>query len=258
MKNLIIFSLFAIVITSCSFLETNNSQKEEILTVEEKVKLATALRLGTNGVAKDEAKSFLLFKEAANEGNTEAQTNLAWMYYAGIGVKEDKQLAISWYTKSANQGSNLSKYNLAYIYLFDKNYLEALHWFEEASKQGFVPAWNDLGSIYMNGWGVDKNPKISIQYFKMAAENGDNNGQFNLGLRYYEGIIVSKNDIQAYAWFKVAGCASGENTSCLEQVSALTKRMTKKQLEQAEKLSIEINNTIMENMIKHVCSIENC
>lgn len=266
MKHKIFFIVITAAISSCALLESNdnqtlpvsNTENKGTKTTKEKVSKAIALRLGTNGVEKNETEAFLLFKEAAIEGNIEAQTNLAWMYHMGIGVEQDKQLAIYWYTKSAEQGGGLSKYNLAFIYLFDKNYTEALNWFEKASLQGFIPAWTELGTMHSLGWGVEKNQEIAIQYYKIAAENGNEIGQLNLGLIYYEGREVPKNNIQAYAWFKITGCALNDQITCLDQVQQLTKKMSLEELQKAEELAINITHTIEKNTKNLLCHIENC
>jgi len=39
----------------------------------------------------------------ANEGNSEAQNNLGWLYANGLGVPQDYRLAEKWYTLSAKQ-----------------------------------------------------------------------------------------------------------------------------------------------------------
>ena len=49
-------------------------------------------------------KAFTPCKEQAEQGDAEAQYNLAIMYDKGDGTEQDKQKAVYWYTKAAEQG----------------------------------------------------------------------------------------------------------------------------------------------------------
>ena len=51
--------------------------------------------------------AFKLLKPLAEEGNVEAQGNLAWLYKNGAGVDQDTGIAASWYRKAAEQGDAL-------------------------------------------------------------------------------------------------------------------------------------------------------
>jgi TPR repeat protein len=53
-----------------------------------------------------------LYEKSANQGDPNAQYNLARYYTKGIGVEINKEEAFKWYEKSANQGYPYAKYNL--------------------------------------------------------------------------------------------------------------------------------------------------
>jgi TPR repeat protein len=64
---------------------------------------------------------------------------------------------------NANEGDVLSQYTLGEMYLYghgnkldykEKDYIEAVKWFEKAAEQGHVGAQNDLGVMYLEGKGV--------------------------------------------------------------------------------------------------------
>ena len=57
------------------------------------------------------------FKVAAEKGMKEAQSNLGYCYYKGIGVAKNYEEAVKWYSKAANQGYALTQYNLGDSYL---------------------------------------------------------------------------------------------------------------------------------------------
>ncbi len=60
------------------------------------------------------------FRAAAEQGNAEAQYNLAMIYDRGIGVKNDDGEALKWYRKAAEQGHAKAQYNLGMMYYFGK------------------------------------------------------------------------------------------------------------------------------------------
>ena len=53
---------------------------------------------------------------AANQGNTDAQNDLGWLYEAGYGVEQDYKQAAALYTKAAEQGNAYAQKNLGWLY----------------------------------------------------------------------------------------------------------------------------------------------
>lgn len=87
------------------------------------------------------------FEKAAENGNRNAQHNLAYFYYKGLGTSVDYQVAVEWYTKAA--------------------------------RQGHPGAQNNLGIMYEFGYGVKKNLSEAVKWYKMAADNGNEDGIYN-------------------------------------------------------------------------------
>ena len=54
-------------------------------------------------------KAFGLFQDLAYDGNPNAQFNLGFMYYKGLGVKPNKQLAFIWFERDQNKKINMHK-----------------------------------------------------------------------------------------------------------------------------------------------------
>ena len=65
---------------------------------------------------KDQEKTVQRYREAAEQGDAEAQYNLGKCYDNGDGVKEDKKEAAKWYRKAAEQGDAEAQYNLGCCY----------------------------------------------------------------------------------------------------------------------------------------------
>jgi len=55
-----------------------------------------------------------------------------------------------------------------------------VEWFRKAAKQGNVGAQFNLGRMYENGLGVDKNDSTAVEWHRKAAEQGSFGAQFNL------------------------------------------------------------------------------
>lgn len=76
-------------------------------------------------------------------------------------------------------------------YSIQPDTIKAVYWWNEALKQGFVPAFNSMGIAYKLGWGVDKDMKKSIEYLKKGAESGDAKAQCNYGDLLRDGVKIN-------------------------------------------------------------------
>ena len=54
---------------------------------------------------------------AAEQGNSNAQTKLGWIYQNGQGITQNYQEAIRWYQLAAQQGDPIAQNNLGVLYL---------------------------------------------------------------------------------------------------------------------------------------------
>ena len=95
-------------------------------------------------------------------------------------------------TSNNNENKN-SNYLIGFTKFNSKNYSEALQYFYLASKEGNHEASNQIGFMYLNGFGVEKNAFEAAKWFNLSAKNGNINGQFNLGYLYFYGYGVSQN-----------------------------------------------------------------
>ena len=81
------------------------------------------------------------FAALAEQGDADAQFNLALMYTNGHGVPQDYKQAVKWYTKAAEQGDAEAQYN--------------------------------LGTMYAIGQGVPQDNVYAHMWFNLAAVDGD-------------------------------------------------------------------------------------
>ena len=90
----------------------------------------------------------------ANQGDAEAQYELALMYAKGRGVPQDFTKAAGWYRKAAEQGDAKAQHNLGCCYELGKgvrkNLTKAVAWFRKAAEQGYADAETQriLGCCY--------------------------------------------------------------------------------------------------------------
>lgn len=76
-----------------------------------------------------------LFTPLAEQGNAQAQFNLALMYHGGLGVKRSEQQAVAWYQRAATNGSKEAQEFLAVGYQegwfgLPRDRQQANYWFE--------------------------------------------------------------------------------------------------------------------------------
>ena len=90
-----------------------------------------------------EEKSFEEYKQAAEQGDANAQYRLAECYAYGDGTDEDEEKAFEWYKKSAEQGNAEAQYVLSRIYRcgFCFKYFnidKSNRWYKKAVKNGWL------------------------------------------------------------------------------------------------------------------------
>jgi TPR repeat protein len=75
---------------------------------------------------------------------------------------------------------------------------------EAKAKAGDASAQFELGAVYHDGTGEEKDFKKAIEWFTKAANQGDVRAQFNIGVMYYMGESVKQDFDIARGWFEKA------------------------------------------------------
>ena len=73
-----------------------------------------------------------------------------------------------------------------------------------AADQGHAEAQNNLGEMYHDGEGVDRDLAEAVKWYQKAAENGFVEAQFDLACMYEEGNGTEENQKEAIKWFTLA------------------------------------------------------
>lgn len=110
---------------------------------------------------------------SANEGNAEAQFDIAYAYFNGEGIERDYASAAMWFKRSARQNYAKAQYNLAYCYMngrgVPRDYDKASDLLHLSANNNYKRAQLTLADCYANGILVEQNEKESQKWMAMAA-----------------------------------------------------------------------------------------
>jgi uncharacterized protein len=154
---------------------------------------------------KDYGTALRLLRPLAEQGNSQAQGLLGFMYEIGKVVPQDYTEAAKWYRKGAEQGDRQAQYNLAIM--------------------------------YANGRGVPHDEAESDRWYRKAAEQGDASAQSIVGSAYLFGRGAPMDLVQAYMWLNLA--AHGGDHGAAQTRDGLEPFMTAEQIAEAQRLTRE-------------------
>lgn len=170
-----------------------------------KVAFMYAKGINTN---KDEETSIKWYRTAADNNHVDAQYNLALMYAKGRGVKQDYHEALKWYKIAAEEDDECSQYALAMMYNkgigTDKDLGLAYHWFRKAAEQGNTNSEYKIAEMLHKGIGVDEDLNAAHEWYQKASAKGHALAQMKLAYMYGKGQGVKRNDTEAFHWFRKA------------------------------------------------------
>jgi TPR repeat protein len=159
-------------------------------------------------------------RQAAKNGNAEAQFRLGMMYANGEGVDLDHARASELLLAAAKQRHTSAQMTLGWMYAngygVDRDEERARTWYLRAAEQGDVKAQYTLGTMYRFGqMGVDKDGEQAVHWYLKAADQGLAAAQFALGRMLMDGKLVPKDEETALQWLSLAhvnGASKAEET----------------------------------------------
>lgn len=207
--------------------------------------VAAPFEAGLNAMEREHyATAFRAWKGLADDGESEAQNNIAYLYEQGLGVKQSYTKAIEWYKKAADQDSAEAMYNLGMLafqgYGMRRDFLAAKRYFTQASELKLPNAHYMLGLIYYQGHGMKQNYPRARTHFIDAAKLGSPKGQFMtaLMLQNGEGHPGEKTEpLKAFIWgmvSKINGYADADSVLAFSQMQ-LSNSVQAKATELAQK-----------------------
>ena len=161
-----------------------------------------------DGVVKDFQKAYYWSLKAAEKGNSLAQNSLGVLYSNGDGVKQDYKEAVKWFTKSAEQGYSMAQKNLGLHYEYGEgvvqDFCKAHEWYQKAANQGLPQAQFKMGNMYEFGKGVIEDKSTAFTWYEKSAKQGLASAQYKLGRFYACGLGTGKNYEKALKWYSKA------------------------------------------------------
>ena len=176
------------------------------------------------------------YTKAAENGNSDAQSELGFMYMNGEGVPVNKSEGARWLIKAGQNGDAMAQRALGYMYkngdgvykseseskkwfkeaapkfydlskkLMKSVNKQCVNFFEEVADMGILPynVWSmfHLGAIFYYGeGGYNIDYAKSFRYFKQAADKGNRQALYYVGLCYEYGRGVPKNMSKAKEYY---------------------------------------------------------
>lgn len=158
---------------------------------------------------------------------------------------QDFEAAMKFYKLAAAENHSVAQFRIGLMYYegqgVPQNYLEAVKWYKLAASQGHPGAQFNLGVMYTLGRGIPQNYSESeveseiVKLYKLSASQGLEAAQLNLGILYALGVGVPQSNVEAHMWINIA--ASKGSLEASKARDELSKRMTKKQIAEAQKLA---------------------
>jgi len=165
----------------------------------------------------DYFQAYQEFKKLADEGNREAQYNLAMLYKDGKGVLENKQTAAEWFRKSADAGLSEAEFQ--------------------------------LGRAYDKGEGVAQSNEYAVLWYRKSAEHGNPWAQANLGVMYAEGQGIKQDLVLAYVWFNLAASQGVE--TAFDNREIIAQQMSEEMLTKVREISRTYFGRYVEPYLSH-------
>ncbi len=174
-----------------------------------------------SSIASETASDVLAsLKEAAHQGDADAQFHLGGMYETGEGIEQDVSQALAWYRLAANQGHAAAQFHLGVMYETGKDVKkdksQAVAWYRLAANQGHADAQYYLGDKYEHGIGVEQDKSQALVWYFLAANQGHAEAQNQVVSFYFYGLGVIKDVELATYWLLKYGLTVDDKRIILE------------------------------------------
>ena len=183
------------------------------------------------------------YKKAADNGSSDAQSELGFMYMNGEGVPVNKSEGAKWLIKASENGDIMAQRALGFMYKngdgVPQNISESNKWLGKASSQFYEAGKNnmktngqvalqffswvyEMGQLPYNVWslfhigeiyyyaegGVHTDFQEAAKYFKAASDMGNQVAMYYMGICYETGNGVPKDSNMAKQYYSKSGYTS--------------------------------------------------
>lgn len=134
----------------------------------------------------------------AESGDGIAQLILGWMYQDGIKTGANPGSAIHWYEEASRQGIAHAGYALyGMLYAVENDRDAAIDWLHKAAEAGLVAAQAELGMYYRSHSDEENAAELGFRWMKTAADEGYAPAYYDLAKYYEEGFHVEADQDMA-------------------------------------------------------------
>jgi len=161
---------------------------------------------------KDKNQTPEKLREAAAQGDVQAQTVLGTFLVSGEGGPSGQEEGVKWLLTAAQGGDVTAMFNLGIAFEKGlgtrKNAEEAALWFWQAAERGDAGARLKLGTMLLKGTGFSPGSP-TVRAIEASAQRGNPNGQSFFAKLLLDGIGMDPDDREAERWFR-RGASQGE------------------------------------------------
>ncbi|MBX3597150.1 MAG: sel1 repeat family protein [Rhizobiaceae bacterium] len=154
------------------------------------------------------AEALAAYKRAEQLGNSEATTNIGYMYLFGEGVAKDPGQAWAHFRTALFGHSSTASVAIAYVYEHglgrERDVARAGELYSLAAKNGQAQALVNLGDMLWHGRGVEKNVGFALTAYQAASDAGSAKAQLFLAKVYKDGNGVGADAHKAAFYFEKA------------------------------------------------------
>lgn len=209
--------------------------------------LLATINMGYFDQPKNEAVAAYWYQKAATKGHVDSQKEIADMYWLGKGVPQSNTLAASWFLKAAEGGNAFAQVTIGGFYANGTgvkiNKSKAIHWYKKAIEAGDKSVAYQLAMLYKK----EKDYKSALKWFRISVEDNYEDARYNLGEMYLNGHGVQKNIMIAYALYLTIGEISVTGGEMAPIKDNIARKLSKNELAIAKRLAKEMssnNNSI--------------
>lgn len=225
----------------------------------------------------DYANAIIWFRKSAEQGQTDAQSELGLMLENGRGTSKNVEEAADWYLKSATESEKINPekdINMGMISLgrvlvkileensqhkgywfsnpiaqrgiawgyYPEKPSEAIKWFLKAAQQGDISSQKELAERYFTGRDVAQNYREAFYWFLKAASLGDSSSQSMMAGFYADGFAsIPQNLVLAHMLYNLAGVSNNRPRVVVRGINKkrdeITVVLTPEQLDEAQELA---------------------
>lgn len=152
-------------------------------------------------IGKTERAKELYMQLITDESDSTAMNNYAC-------ALDDMKMRAEWFRKAAEAGNNYGCWNLGILYRdgrgVERDYGQAAVWFTKAAEKGQHYAMRDMAWMCRDGLGMEKNMEQAVAWYEKAMAAGDEESMIDRGDLYVDGNSVEQNTGMAMECYRMA------------------------------------------------------